>query len=130
MPARMEHKEDRAKSAKEEAQVRPDAYLVSLGDLARELDARARGTADLATLRILRQRLSEWIEDLRSVGTHDALASAVEDIVHRLSAALAAGTSIAGTVAALAGELAALAAGAPVPAPTAPKPGSRLAFWK
>ena len=130
MPARLEHKEDRAKSAKDEASVRPDAYLVSLGDLARELDARARGTADLATLRILRQRLTEWIEDLRSVGTHDALASAVEDIVHRLSAALAAGTSIAGTVAALAGELAALAAGAPVPAPTAPKPGSRLAFWK
>ena len=81
----------------------------------------------LVTLRLLRVRLTEWVEDVRSVGTHDALATAVDEIVQRLAAAIAAGTSLLATVTAIAGELAALAAGAP---PPAPKPRARLAFWK
>ena len=101
------------------------AYLASLAALARELEAHARGTA--AGLRILRQRLTEWIEDVRSVGTHDALASAVDEIVQRLSAAIAAGASLDTAVTAIAAELAALATGAP---PPAPKPRARAAFWK
>ncbi len=101
------------------------AYLASLAALSRELEARANAPA--ATLRILRQRLAEWVEDVRSVGTHDALASAVDEIVQRLSAAIAAGTSLPTTVTAIAGELAALAGGAP---PPPPKPRARLAFWK
>lgn len=116
-----------AKDSRDEGGVAPSAYLASLAALARELDARARGSADVAMLRILRQRLVEWIEDLRSVGTHDALASAVDELARRLGAALAAGASLEATVTAIAGELAALAAGAP---PPAPRPGSRLAFWK
>ncbi|MEO7094267.1 MAG: VWA domain-containing protein, partial [Polyangiales bacterium] len=99
------------------------AYLASLAALARELDGQARTNASTASLRILRQRLTEWIEDVRSVGTHDALATAVDEIVQRLSAMLAASAPLTAVIA-LAGELAALAAGAP---PPAPKPRGRLA---
>ena len=102
------------------------AYLASLDTLARELDAQGRGRADAAAIRILRQRLTEWIEDVRSVGGHDALAAAVEQLVQRLSAALASGGDVARETVAIAAELARYAAGqAP---PPAPKQGR--AFWK
>ncbi len=116
---------DLAKAGK--ANAPPSAYLASLAALARELETQARRNASPASLRILRQRLTEWVEDLRSVGTDDALATAVDEIVERLSAAIAAGSSLEASVTAIAGELAALAAGAP---PPAPKPRARLAFWK
>jgi len=103
-----------------------NAYLVSLATLARELEAQARGRADGAAIRVLRQRLTEWVEDVRSVGSHDELATAVERLVQRLSAALAAGVAIVSEALAVAGELAVLAAGGP-PTPTK---RSRLAFWK
>ncbi len=131
MPQPIAREEERsvAKDAKLDRGTGPapaSAYLATLGALAHELETQAKRGALLA-LRILRVRLTEWIEDVRSVGTHDELATAVDEIVQRLSAALAAGTSLSATVTAIAGELAALAAGAP---PPAPKPRARLAFWK
>jgi len=107
------------------------AYLVQLATLARELEAQGRGRVDGAAIRVLRQRLVEWIEDVRSIGSTDqALADlvlAVERLVQRLSAALAAATDVAAETVAVAVELARLASGdtpAPAPAPT------RAAFWK
>ncbi len=102
------------------------AYLTSLATLARELDAQGRGRADAAAIRVLRQRLTEWVEDVRSVGSSDELATKVERLVQRLSAALTAGTAIAAEAIAIAAELATLAGGG---APT-PTKGSRVAFWK
>jgi Ca-activated chloride channel homolog len=100
------------------------AYLVALGALARELDAQGRGRADATAIRLIRQRLTEWIEDVRSVGGHDALAAAIEQLVQRLSGALAAGQDLAGETIAVAAELARLAAGG------APPPPPKRAFWK
>lgn len=103
------------------------AYLVQLATLARELAAQATGRGDAAAIRLVRQRLTEWVEDVRSVGERDDLASAVEALVKRLSAALAAPASLRSEATAIAGELAALAAGAP---PPPAKQQSRPAFWK
>jgi Ca-activated chloride channel family protein len=105
----------------------PDAYLAKLAVLAHELDTKARET-QLAkpALRLLRQRLSEWVEDARSVG-HGDLADAVDHLVKRLAAALVIGDQLATEALAVAVELAKLAAGTP-PSPGAKK--SRLAFWK
>jgi Ca-activated chloride channel family protein len=103
-----------------------DRYIETLGLLARELDAQARGRADAAAVRLLRQRLTEWIEDLRSVGGHEPLALAVEQLVQRLAAALAAGAALASAAALVAAELEHLAAGAAPP----PAPPSGRAFWK
>ncbi len=113
---------ERAAAAPQDA----NAYLVSLATLARELDAQARGRADGASIRVLRQRLTEWVEDVRSVGANDALATMVERLVQRLSAALAAGTQLVAEAIAIAGELAVLAAGGTPPTTK----GSRVAFWK
>lgn len=103
------------------------AYLVQLAALARELAAQATGRGDPAAIRLLRQRLTEWGEDVRSVGGSDDLAGAVEALVKRLSAALAAPGSLLAEARAIAGELAALAAGSP---PPPAKPPGRSAFWK
>lgn len=100
-------------------------YLAALGQLARELDAQGKGRGDLAAIRLLRQRLVEWVEDLRSVGDAPEVADAVERLVLRLSSALAANNAAAEAVA-VAAELLQLAAGAAPP----PKPSGRAAFWK
>ena len=102
-------------------------YHHKLELLARELENQGRGSADPAILRVVRQRLTEWVEDVRSVGGHDELAAAVQRLVQRLSAALAAATSLAQELLAIAAELARLAGG--LPPPSGPKP-SRPAFWK
>ena len=94
------------------------AYLVSLATLARDLHAHARAGATTA-IRLVRQRLAQWVEDVRSVGGLATLASAVELLAKRLA------TASLDDALAIAGELAALAAGAP-----APKPSGRGAFWK
>ncbi len=99
-------------------------YLVTLGNLARELEAQARGRVDTAAIRLLRQRLTEWIEDLRSVGNANDLAAAVEQLVQSLSAALALSGDLATDALGIATELARLAAGTPPPH----APGR--AFWK
>ena len=101
-------------------------YLAALGQLARELDAQARGRADLTAIRLLRQRIVEWTEDLRSVGDSPEVAAAVEQLVQRLSAALATATQIVAEAIAVAAELSKLAAGHPPP----PRPSGRAAFWK
>ena len=108
----------------EAAPANRSAYLTQLEVLARELDAQGRGRADTAAIRLLRQRLTEWVEDLRSVGGQAALADAVEHLVQRLSAALALATELASETIAVATELARLAGGTPPPA----KKGR--AFWK
>jgi Ca-activated chloride channel family protein len=113
-------------SSSESPSIASTAYLVQLAMLARELDARATGRGDPAAIRLLRERLTEWVEDVRSVGGNHELADAVEALVKRLSAALAAPASLLAEATAIAGELAVLAAGAPPPA----KKQSRLAFWK
>jgi len=78
-------------------------------------------------LRLLRERLREWIEDLRSIGGFDALADAVTQQLDKLNAAIARPDNLASDVSAIATELARLAAdGAPPP----PAKGGRVAFWK
>jgi len=125
--ARQEAPAKREVDAGAAAPMSGSAYLVTLGALARELDAQGRGRADAAAIRLLRQRLTEWIEDVRSVGGHAALADAVEQLVQRLSSALAAGQDLAGEAIAIAAELVRYAAGG-APPPPAPKQGR--AFWK
>ncbi len=100
-------------------------YLTSLGVLARDLEAQGRGQADASAIRLLRQRLTEWVEDVRSVGEQNELATTVEHLIQRLSAALTLGTDLVTETVAIAQELAKLAAGTPPPAKK-----SRLAFWK
>jgi hypothetical protein len=102
----------------------PSAYHGKLDTLARELEAQGRLSADAAILRVLRQRLTEWVEDVRSVGGYDDLAAAVERLVQRLSAALAGGGSLASEALAVAAELQKLAAGG------TPPPAPKRAFWK
>ncbi|MGE0547237.1 MAG: VIT domain-containing protein [Kofleriaceae bacterium] len=121
----------RAAPRKDEVQAPPSdatAYLVQLGALAHELDDQARGRNDIAAIRLLRQRLTEWIEDVRSVGGHDALATAVEALVTRLSSALAGGAAKLDELRAIASELQVLASQPPSASP--PRKPSRLAFWK
>jgi Ca-activated chloride channel family protein len=102
-------------------------YLTQLAALAVELGAQATGRCDPAAIRMLRQRLTQWIEDLRSVGGNRDLASAVEELVQRLSDALAAPASLSAETAAIAEGIAKLATGGP---PLPEKKKSRLAFWK
>jgi len=99
-------------------------YLATLEQLARELEAQGLGRADTTAIRLIRQRLTELVEDLRSVGDASDLADAVEHLVQRLSAALALGNDIAGESVVVAVELTKLAAGTLPPR----KPGR--AFWK
>ena len=102
----------------DDAPVTAVAYLTTLAELARELQAKVGTPA----IRLVRQRLREWIEDVRSVGLDEALAAAVEQLDQRLSAAIASHQDA--EVRTIATELARLATGAPPPKP------SRLAFWK
>jgi Ca-activated chloride channel family protein len=102
-------------------------YLTKLAALARELDAQGRGRVDAAAIRLLRQRLTEWVEDARSVGGHAHVADAVERLIQRLSAALGLATDLATESVAVAAELARLASGT-IPPPT--KQSGRGAFWK
>ena len=120
-PASYGRQDDREKREVADA----SAYLLSLAQLARELEAQAQGSLGLGALRLLRERLRQWVEDLRSVGGHDELALAVADQVQRLSAALSS-TTFADEVRAIADVLANIARGAPLP----PKKSGRVAFWK
>jgi hypothetical protein len=103
-------------------------YLVHLTQLAVELESCATTGADAGAIRLLRQRLTQWIEDLRSIGGFDELARTVEGLTMRLSAALAAPATLLAEAAAIADELAALATGARTRTP--PNKRSRRAFWK
>jgi Ca-activated chloride channel family protein len=101
-------------------------YFEQLENLARELESLARGGANPTAMRMLRQRLAEWVENLRSTGGTADLAAAVEALALRLTTAIAS-ADLATEALAIAGELAQLATGAPPP--PAPKK-SRAAFWK
>jgi Ca-activated chloride channel homolog len=103
------------------------AYLLQLVVLAGDLADVAVGGCEPDRVRHVRQRLVQWIEDLRSIGGSRDLAAAVEDLVTGLSDALAASTTLAADVEAIAVELAALGSGK---APPPSKPRSRPAFWK
>ena len=94
-------------------------YLTQLSELARALGA----ASDLQQRHRLRQRLLEWLEDVRSVGL-TALAASVAPVGDRLASALA--TNDVAALATIAAELAAIAGAVP-PSPTRP---NRLAFWK
>jgi Ca-activated chloride channel homolog len=96
--------------------ISPAPYLATLAELAAEL---ARATEVMA-LRMLRQRLTEWIEDVRSVGGLDTLAAAVDHQLRQLLAVLDVATARA-----VAKELETIVKGGGDP----PK-RSRLAFWK
>jgi Ca-activated chloride channel family protein len=122
-PRRPEGSDDRSSSG---VSIDP-AYLAQLAALARGLAGEASGRCDAAAIRLLRQRVTQWIEDVRSVGGSHELVSAVEELVTRLSAALAAAATLASEAAAVAAALAALAAGTP---PPPANKRSRLAFWK
>jgi Ca-activated chloride channel family protein len=101
------------------------AYRSQLAHHAAELTAlAAAGTTAPDRVRGLRLRLIQWVEDLRSVGGSRDLASAVEALIVRLSAALAAPVMRLDEVAAVADGLALLATGAQ------PAPPGRPAFWK
>jgi hypothetical protein len=121
MPVREEEKRESSSGAS------PHAYLAKLEKLARDLEDQARGSLQAGALRLLRQRLKEWAEDLRSVGGSDALADAVGDQAERLGIALTAtGIDLVVELQAIANVLAALASGGPLP----PRKSGRVAFWK
>jgi len=101
------------------------SYLAQLALRAVELGDEAAGRCDPAAIRRIRQRLTQWLEDLRSVGADTPLAREVEELIVRLSDALAAPATLAAEAAAISEALALLAAGQPPPN----KP-SRPAFWK
>jgi hypothetical protein len=103
-------------------------YVRRLAALALDVEAQIAGGCDAAAVRLVRQRLTEWIEDLRSVGGSRELAEAVEALVRRLSDALAAPMTIAAELAAIADALAKLSTGAQPP-DAGPK-SSRPPFWK
>ena len=103
------------------------AYLHQLAVLAGDLADVAAAGCEPDRIRHVRQRLVQWIEDLRSIGGPRDLAAAVEDLVTRLSDALAASTTLLADVEAITAELAALGCGK---APPPLKPRSRPAFWK
>jgi Ca-activated chloride channel family protein len=105
------------------------AHVRRLAALAVELEAQVAGGCDGAAIRLVRQRLIEWTEDLRSVGGGRELADAVEALVRRLSDALAAPMNLAAELTAIADELARLATGAMPPDVGGAKPG-RPPFWK
>jgi Ca-activated chloride channel family protein len=113
-------KGEASKDAREERSASSSsAYLITLGTLARELEGHARANA-VPRIRLVRQRLAQWVEDVRSVGGLDTLASKVEELAKRLA------TASMDQAIAIAGELAALAAGTA----HATKPPGRGAFWK
>ena len=114
------------------------AHTRRLTALANELGVLVAGSYDLAVLRQLRQRLTQWIEDVRSVGGERRLTDAVEALMQRLSAALAGPTNRTTEIQAIATELMHLVTGATSASPPStdeapsnetPKP-ARPSFWK
>lgn len=104
-------------------------YLRQLAHIAVDLAALAKAGCAPGAIRMLRQRLTQWIEDLRSVGGDRDLATAVEDLVARLTAALAAPATLRDDVTAVADALAVLAVLASDGQPPS-RPRSRGGFWK
>lgn len=93
-------------------------YLASLVRIARELEAHVRAGTSVTGIRLVRQRLLQWVEDVRSVGRLATAARTVEQLAARLATASADELQVIFT------ELFALATGTPSKQPT------RGAFWK
>jgi Ca-activated chloride channel family protein len=122
-PAQAVSREKSGPSTRGEAAIDPSSYLAQLAQLARDLGAEASGRCDVGALRMIRQRVAQWIEDVRSVGGLDALASSVDALVKRLSAALAAGTDPRAEALSVASELARISG-------KQSQPSAPRAFWK
>ncbi len=101
-------------------------YLKRLAQLAVELEAQAKGAVNTTAIRLLRQRLAQWSEDVRASG-HAALADAVDRLVQPLSVALGQPAELQRVAGEVSEALALLAAGG---APPVAPPPSRVAFWK
>jgi Ca-activated chloride channel homolog len=102
-------------------------YRTHLAYYASELTALvSAGSAAGDRIRAVRMRLVQWVEDLRSVGGPRDLASAVEELIEKLTAALAQPATLADAVTAVADELARLA----IDEKPATPPGGRPPFWK
>jgi hypothetical protein len=102
-------------------------YARQLPAFAVTLENLANGAIDPGQVRLLRQRLDQWVEDLCNAGGHGPLTIAVQALVERLTRALAEPNTLRAEIAAVAEELARLATSAP---PPPVKKKSRLAFWK
>ena len=102
-------------------------YRTHLAYYASELTALASaGGAAVDRIRAVRMRLVQWVEDLRSVGGPRDLASALEELIEQLTAALAQPATLSDAVTAVADELARLS----IDETPATPPGGRPAFWK
>jgi len=123
---RLERRLERERGTDGPSEVVVDPYLAKLEAFALELQRIGQGMGNPSHLRVIRQRMTEWVEDIRSVGGRDDLAAAVEALIARLSAALASATAMTEVIA-IAAALQSLADGTPPPA--AP-PKTRVAFWK
>jgi len=113
-PARVMREEARVPEAAADA----TAYLAKLAVLARDLEQQIRDGAALPALRMIRERLREWLEDLRSVGGHESLADVVSQQLDALVTALRVSPLNTTQLTTIAQALAAVAT-----------PGKR-AFWK
>jgi Ca-activated chloride channel family protein len=109
------------------------AHTRRLAALTTELRGLAAGSCDPVRVRQLRQRLLQWIEDVRSVGGEQRLAVAVEVLMHRLTAALAGPSSLVAEVSAIVATLGQLVTGSLGAVPSNLDAGAgpaRSSFWK
>lgn len=102
-------------------------YRKQLVELAGDL---TRSASQLAAARLVQQRLSQCLEDLRSVGGDAALTKQLEEIIERLARAFAKHAGDPSRLARELGEIAQKLAELGGSAPTPPPKKSRLAFWK
>jgi Ca-activated chloride channel family protein len=101
-------------------------HLPQLATLARELNTEAHGIADASAIAHLCEQLGNWVVQFRQSGGDQLLADAIEGLVQRLSAALAAPTLVADAIA-IADVLARFGDGA---TPVRARRAGRSRFWK
>jgi len=102
------------------------AYRRQLTSLAAELERHA-SRDEVRAMRLVQQRLEQWVEDARSTGGLDLLVAAVEAQIAMLRAAITEPAQRPSRVAAIVRQLAALVTANDEPPATAPP---RPAFWK
>src|SRR5207302_3769096 len=62
------------------------SYLVQLLTFAHQLEVQAHGGADATAIRLVRERLVQWAEDMTSVSNDPDMVAAIEALIARLSA--------------------------------------------